>query len=188
MMTKEDKLLEGSVGLSELAERDQVLVREALAASVNGYAPYSGFAVGAAVRTKAGKIYTGANIENAAYAVVTCAEVSAIAAANAAGDFEIESIAVAGHKFVDPQDSTQVITPCGRCRQMINEAGEVAGTDIQVFSCNGRLTQIVKASITQLLPAAFGPETLGITGAWPAMKSKLQATVRRLLAEKPGRS
>jgi len=173
--------------LSELPEADQRLATKALEASAQAYAPYSGFAVGAAVRTKAGNIYTGANIENAAYAVVTCAEVSAIAAANAAGDFEIESIAVAGHKFVDPQDSTQLVTPCGRCRQMINEAGEVAGTDVQVFSCNGQLTRIVKASITQLLPAAFGPEMLGITGVWPDMKSKLHTTVDRLLAGKPRR-
>ncbi len=177
-----------ALALSELPEMDQQLVTKALEASAQAYAPYSGFAVGAAVRTKAGNIYTGANIENAAYAVVTCAEVSAIAAANAAGDYELESIAVAGHRFVDPQDGSQVVTPCGRCRQMINEAGEVAGTQIQVFSCNGQLTKIVKAPIAQLLPAAFGPETLGITGVWPDMKSKLHAAVDRLLAEKPSGS
>jgi len=188
-MTETDQTaMPKSLALLELPEPDQRLVTKALEASAQAYAPYSGFAVGAAVRTKGGHIYTGANIENAAYAAVTCAEVSAIAAANAAGDFEIESIAVAGHKFVDPQDSTQVVTPCGRCRQMINEAGELAGTQIQVLSCNGQLTKIVKASIAKLLPAAFGPETLGITGAWPDMKSKLHAAVHRLLSEKPSRS
>ncbi len=183
MTEKERNKLAESVTLAELPKRDQELVRRALEASSQAYAPYSGFAVGAAVRTKSGKIHTGANIENAAYAVVTCAEMAALACANAGGDFDIEAIAVAGHRFLDPPESTQVVAPCGRCRQVINEAGDVAGTDVIVFSCNGDLTKIVPAKIGELLPGAFGPQTLGTAGAWPSMKSNLKARVESLLAK-----
>ena len=169
------------VTLSELQEGDRCLVERALAASANAYAPYSGFAVGAAVRTKAGKIYTGANIENAAYAVVICGEVSAVAAANAAGDFDIEAIAIVGHKFQPPTDTSQVVTPCGRCRQVIFEASQIAKVDIRVLSCNGSLSKIAEGTISELLPEAFGPKNLGLTDAWPAMQAGLHATVEQLV-------
>lgn len=168
--------------LAELNKDDQCLVRAALAASKNAYAPYSGFAVGAAVRTKSGKIYTGANIENAAYAVVTCAEISAIAAANAAGDFNLEAIAVAGHKFYPSRNKSKVITPCGRCRQAIFEAAEISGRDVRVFSANGDLREINESSISELLPYAFGPKTLGLTKVWPGRQAALHAAVTKLEA------
>ncbi len=173
-----------TVKLAKLNKDDQCLVREALAASKNAYAPYSGFAVGAAVRTKSGRIYSGANIENAAYAVVTCAEISAIAAANAAGDFNLAAIAVAGHKFYPSpdQDASQLVTPCGRCRQAIFEASEISGGDVRVFSANGDLSQINESSISELLPHAFGPKTLGLTKAWPKMQAALHTAVAKLEA------
>ena len=167
----------------KLPKKDRDLVTKALQASVNAYAPYSGFAVGAAVRARSGKVYTGANIENAAYAVVTCAEISAIACANSAGDFDIEAIAVSGHKFTEPRDSSQVVTPCGRCRQAINEAAAVAGRDIQVISGNGQLDCFVSAPISQLLPQAFGPKNLDISDRWPETKLKLRAALKGLLAK-----
>lgn len=173
------------VTLAELDEADRCLVEKALAATAHAYAPYSGFAVGAAVRTKSKKHYTGANIENAAYAVVICAEVSAIAGANAAGDLDIEAIAVVGHKFQPPPDASQVVTPCGRCRQIIFEASEIAKVDIRVLSCNGSLSKIADGTISELLPEAFGPKSLGLTDRWPAMQAGLQATVARLVADVP---
>jgi cytidine deaminase len=171
-----------NVTLAELDEDDQSLVGKALAASANAYAPYSGFAVGAAVRTKGGNVYVGANIENAAYAVVICAEVSAVAGANAAGDFNLEAIAVVGHKFRPPEDASQVVTPCGRCRQVIFEASEIADTDVRVLSCSGDLKEIRKSTISELLPDAFGPKTLGLAEVWPKMRAVLRATVEKLRA------
>src|ERR1051326_2417346 len=122
-----------------LDERDRQLCEAALRAFANAYAPYSGFAVGAAVRTKSGATYTGANLENAAYGVTMCAEVSAITAANSAGDYEIEAIAIAGYKFMPPASHAAVCTPCGRCRQLIFEASQESKVDVAVFSCNGDL-------------------------------------------------
>src|SRR5271165_5895333 len=171
-----------NVTLAELHGADRRLVERALEATAHAYAPYSGFAVGAAVRTKSGRIYTGANIENAAYGVAICGEVSAVAGANAAGDFDIEAIAIVGHRFQPPQDTAEVVTPCGRCRQVILEASEIAKVDVRVLSCNGNLTKIADWTISELLPQAFGPRNLGLADTWPAMQASLQAIVRQLRA------
>ncbi len=169
--------------LADLEEKDQYLVESALAASANAYAPYSGFAVGAAVRTRpSATVHVGANIENAAYAVVICAEISAIAVANAAGDSNIDAIAIVGHKFYPNQDTSQVVTPCGRCRQVIFEASEIAGDEVRVLSCNGDLSEITESTISELLPDAFGPKTLGLVAAWPKMQAVLRATVSKVRA------
>lgn len=159
---------------------DRQLCEAALRASGNAYAPYSGFAVGAAVRTKSGAVYTGANLENAAYGVTMCAEVSAITAANVAGDYELEAIAVAGYKFMPPVTHAAVCSPCGRCRQLIFEASQVSKIDVAVLSCNGDLSDIQVMPISQLLPLAFGPENLGLTDVWPEMRKKLKAAAAEL--------
>src|SRR5438552_12018212 len=106
----------------DLSDSERRLIAAARDASINAYAPYSGFAVGAAVRTRGGAVFTGANLENASYGLGVCAEVAALAGANSAADYSIEAIAIVGHKFTDPNDATQVVTPCGRCRQLIFEA------------------------------------------------------------------
>jgi cytidine deaminase len=128
----------------------------------NAYAPYSGFAVGAAVRTKSGQVFAGANLENASYGVGICAEIAAITAANSAGDFEVEAIAVVGYKFLPQPLVSSIVTPCGRCRQIILEASHVAGTDIRVLCCNSDLTEIRAYAISELLPEGFGPHNLGV--------------------------
>jgi cytidine deaminase len=166
--------------LAELRALDRKLVLAARDASAHAYAPYSGFAVGAAVRSKSGQIYPGANLENAAYGLGICAEVSAITGANAAGDFAIEAIAVVGHKFTEPPSASQIVTPCGRCRQLIFEAGQIAKTDVRIFSCNGDLSLIQESTISELLPDAFGPGNLGLDDAWPKLRSQLAAAVRQL--------
>jgi cytidine deaminase len=165
---------------AELNESDQVLVEAALDASAHAYAPYSGFAVGAAVRTKGGQIFSGANFENASYGLSMCAEVSALAVANGADDFDIATLAVVGHKFTSPADSSQVVTPCGRCRQLIFEAAQVSGVDIRVLSCSADLDQIIETPISELLPSAFGPKNLGLDRVWPGMRRNLIAAVHRL--------
>ncbi len=80
--------------MARLSEDDRRLVEAALSVSAHAYAPYSRFPVGAAVRTRTGRVHHGANLENASYGLAVCAEVAAIAAANSAGDFNIEAIAI----------------------------------------------------------------------------------------------
>ncbi len=143
---------------------EQLIIEAREAAFWRSYAPYSGFAVGAAARDRKGNVYRGANLENAAYAVVMCAEVGALTAANEAGAFDqLEAIAVVGFKFHPQVDLSQIVTPCGRCRQLIYEASELSHCAIDVFACSGDLNQIEQWSIAEMLPRAFGPKTLGIT-------------------------
>lgn len=170
--------------LTELKDQDKALVEAARRAAVNAYAPYSQFAVGAAVRTVSGDVHTGVNVENASYGLVVCAEVSAITAAASAGDYDIEAIAVAGWKFWPEEaaraadNTTAVVTPCGRCRQVISEAASVAARDIVVLCANKGGDEVALRSISDLLPEAFGPADLGITGVWPKMRNALRATLR----------
>lgn len=112
----------------------------------NAHAPYSGFAVGAALRTASGAIYSGCNVENVAYPEGTCAEAGAIAAMVAAGEREIAEVyVIAG--------SPMPVTPCGGCRQKL---AEFAGADVAVtMATTGGIEQVM--SVAQLLPGAFGP-------------------------------
>jgi cytidine deaminase len=167
----------------DLSESDRHLIAIARETSMNAYAPYSGFAVGAAVRTKSGKIFRGANLENASYGLGMCAEVAAITGANSANDYNIETIAVVGHKFTEPKDASQIVTPCGRCRQLIFEASQVAGMDMKVFSCSGDLAHIHESVASELLPEAFGPKNLGLENIWPQMRAKLIREVTELQQE-----
>jgi cytidine deaminase len=164
----------------DLGDSERRLIGSARDASMNAYAPYSGFAVGAAVRTRSGAVFTGANLENAAYGLGLCAEVGALTKANSAADYHIEAIAVVGHKFTDPHGASQVVTPCGRCRQLIFEASQIAKTDVQVFSCSGDLECIREAVISELLPEAFGPRNLGLEHRWPQMRDELARRVAEL--------
>jgi cytidine deaminase len=88
------------------------LILAAIQAQQNAYAPYSNFAVGAAIRTASGKVYQGTNVENASYGLSICAERVAAVAAVAAGDREFVAIAVA---------SPGGVSPCGACRQFLAE-------------------------------------------------------------------
>ena len=120
------------------------LFEKALKARENAYAPYSAFKVGAAVLSKKGNIYTGANVENVSYPCGTCAEQSAIAAMVANGDYEISDIVIVA-------DSQNLITPCGACLQRISE---FSGKNTTVHSAD--LTGIKKSyKINALLPTAF---------------------------------
>jgi cytidine deaminase len=105
------------VTLRELNHLDRELVEAAQEACARAYAPYSLFAVGAAVRGKSGTIHTAANVENASYGLTICAEAAALSVANAAGGFTGEAIAVVGLGMGDAGDTSQVVTPCGSCRQ-----------------------------------------------------------------------
>ncbi len=127
---------------------DDLLVA-ARAAKANAYAPYSRFAVGAAVRAASGAIFAGANVENAAYPVGTCAEAGAIAAMVTAGERIIVEALVVG-------DGAALVSPCGACRQRLRElAGPT--TPVHIAGPDG-----IRATMTieDLLPAAFGPDNL----------------------------
>lgn len=121
------------------------LFSAAAAARSNAYAPYSGVAVGAALRTVSGAVFRGANAENAAYPVGTCAEAGAIAAMVAAGERRIAELLVLG-------DGEALVTPCGACRQRIRE---FAGDEVKVHVAG---PDGVRATFTvgALLPESFG--------------------------------
>jgi cytidine deaminase len=175
------------VTLSELNHLDRELVEAAQEACARAYAPYSLFTVGAAVRSKSGKIHTAANIENVSYGLTICAEAAALSVANAAGDFAVEAIAVAGFGIRDAGDSSQVVTPCGSCRQIIAEASQVTGSDVRILCCNGELSSIVISTIAELLPSAFGLTDHGATSQSQLWREQLQTRVERLIAQRKKR-
>lgn len=129
----------------------KALVRKARDARKRAYAPYSGFKVGAAVRTRDGKIFGGCNVENASYGLCNCAErtalFSAIAAGYKPGDFTHLAVVA---------DTDEPCAPCGACRQVMFELG---GSNLIVVQSNlkGATTT---AKMDQLLPGAFGPDSL----------------------------
>ena len=126
------------------------LFAAAKAAQARAYAPYSRFNVGAAIRAPSGAIYSGCNVENAAYPQGACAEAGAIAAMALGGERRIVEIVVVG-------DGEALCTPCGGCRQRIREFADPT-TPIHVAGPEG-----VRASFTldELLPHSFGPDHLG---------------------------
>jgi cytidine deaminase len=170
-----------AVDRSKLDSPDRELVERAQEASARAYAPYSLFAVGAAVRSKSGRIFTGANLENAASGLSICAEASALNTSNAAGDFAVAAVAVVGFSFTEPSDASRIVTPCGSCRQLIAEAAQISKTDVRILCCNGELSSISVSTISELLPQAFGPENLGVTHQWSKLRLRLEARVKQLI-------
>ncbi len=127
------------------------LVAAALAARARAYAPYSRYSVGAALRTEAGAIHAGCNVENAAYPQGSCAEAGAISAMVLAGGGLIAEVVVAG-------GGPQPCTPCGGCRQRLREFGNAA-TRVRMVDEQGR--ERLARTLWELLPESFGPENLG---------------------------
>jgi cytidine deaminase len=125
------------------------LFEAALVAQKAAYAPYSGYRVGAALRTTSGRIFVGCNVENASFPVGICAEAGAISAMIAAGEGSIAEMLILG-------DGEALTTPCGACRQRIREFA-APETPIHIAGRNGP-----RASFTQsaLLPHSFGPDNL----------------------------
>jgi len=122
------------------------LLQFARAVRENAYAPYSGFKVGAALRARSGAVYTGVNVENAAYPEGTCAEAGAIAAMVAAGDTAIAEVCVIA-------DCPDPVPPCGGCRQKL---AEFSDGDVAVTLATTAGAQQV-TSVAELLPGAFKP-------------------------------
>ncbi len=130
----------------------RALFEAALATRDRAHAPYSRFAVGAALRDEHGRIHAGCNVENAAYPVGTCAEAGAIAAMVAGGGRRITAILVCA-------DAPVPVTPCGACRQRIRE---FAGPAVPIL-CAGPGGLLARFTLDALLPASFGPDHLGGT-------------------------
>ncbi len=95
------------------------LIKNAVKARENSYAPYSNYKVGAALLTKSGKVYLGCNVENASYTPTICAERNAFFKAISEGEREFEMIAIVGGK--EGEDLSTNCTPCGVCRQVMTE-------------------------------------------------------------------
>ena len=137
--------------MSEDNNRDS-LIAAAKRALENSYSPYSKFPVGAALRFADGTVVTGTNIENASYGLTLCAETVAIVKAMDDGHRGgLDEIAVIG-------DTDAPVTPCGRCRQVLNELAELGATDPIVY-CAGS-DDVVETRLSELLPRAFGPASL----------------------------
>ena len=128
-------------------EQRQQLTETSLAARRWAYAPYSEYAVGAALLTSSGVIYDGVNIENAAYPTSMCAERVAVFKAVSEGETNFIAIAVA---------TSNGGTPCGACRQVLSEFG--LETKVLIVNGDGIIEQ--ETTVAELLPGAFGPQDL----------------------------
>jgi len=124
------------------------LEKAARLAAKSSYSPYSKFPVGAAILTGSGKIYTGCNVENASYGLCNCAERTAIFTAASAGQRIVKAVVV----YTPTATPT---SPCGACRQVINEFGPAA---LVISVCDSAAR--IETTLDQLLPHAFGPTNL----------------------------
>jgi len=145
--------------------RDKELLDAARKARDNAYAPYSNYQVGAAIRSLSGEIFTGCNVENAAYPQGQCAEAGAIAAMVRGGQREILEVAITG-----PEGGTAAM-PCGGCRQRLRELG-ADRTVIMVSQADG---SVVRTTLGELLPMAFGPDNLKNDGTGNTKRDELIA-------------
>lgn len=132
---------------SDWQSREMELAARAAEVRRWAYAPYSHYAVGAALLTASGKIYDGVNVENAAYPNGICAERTAVVKAVSEGEREIVAIAVS---------TANGGTPCGACRQVLTEFGLEAA--VLIADGEGHILQ--RTTVRALLPDSFGPEKL----------------------------
>src|SRR5688572_11007900 len=130
-------------------QEKQSLIDVANIARQLAYVPYSNYPVGAALRTKTGRIFTGVNVENAAYPQTMCAERVAVFKAVSEGEKEFEVISVVTNNGG---------SPCGGCRQVLAEFG--LDTIVLMADRNGKLLK--EATVKELLPEAFMPDHLNL--------------------------
>ena len=133
---------EGLLSLDDLTPAERVLVQTARAAAERAYCRYSGYAVGAAIESESGRIFSGCNVENASYGATMCAERSAIFGLISSGERQIKSVCV--YAPAEP-----LAMPCGMCRQVIAEFCQ----DAPVLVAGPR--GVLRRSFTQLFPEAF---------------------------------
>lgn len=145
-------------------EIPEKLFQAAICAARNAYAPYSKFSVGAALETSDGQIFSGVNMENASYGLTVCAEVGALQAATVNGLLgNVIRIAVVGGLIEKEKEGIEeIVTPCGRCRQLIIESAQLSKIDIEVWCGNLDLSAIKCFKISELLPYGFGLKNLAL--------------------------
>ena len=127
---------------------DRKLIGMASDVMANSYSPYSRFKVGAAIECSDGSVFTGCNIENAAFGSTMCAEAAAVASAVSAGKREFKRIAITS-------EGSAYCFPCGSCRQLLSEFSQ----DIEVL-CARADGRYVSYSLPSLLPMVFGKEQI----------------------------
>lgn len=139
-----------------MPDRD-ALIAAAREAAARAYAPYSRFRVGAALAFADGAVVSAANVENASYGLSLCAETVAVASAMSAGRRGglVAVALIGGAEGAAPA----AVTPCGRCRQVLNELAQAGGTDPVVWCAGGE--DVLEVRLSELLPHAFGPASLG---------------------------
>lgn len=130
--------------------KKEELVELAIKAKEYSYSPYSKFRVGAALLAESGRVYTGCNIENAAYSPTNCAERTALFKAVSEGERKFTAIAVAG-------DGDEYLAPCGVCRQALLE---FCDPETFLVLMNGAGTAYCEMTLGELLPAAFSKKNL----------------------------
>jgi len=140
------------------------LIEKAREAAKNAHAPYSRFGVGAALLMRDGSVVTGCNFENASYGLSLCAETVALATANSAGRLrDVVEVAVIGGAIADAGvTGTTPVSPCGRCRQVLNEAAQLGGRDLVIHCAAAEGDAVATYRLSELLPHAFGPADLGL--------------------------
>ena len=127
---------------------DRELIQRAFEMHRVSYVPYSRFPVGAAILTQDGRVFTGCNVENAAYGSTICAERTALVKAVSEGVREFVALAVVGR-------GEDFCWPCGACRQMLREFAP----NLEVVVGNGK-KELTVIPLPELLPHSFGPESL----------------------------
>lgn len=135
--------------------KKEELVKAALAARKLSYAPYSHFCVGAALLTKSGRVYTGCNIENAAYTPSNCAERTAFFKAVSEGEREFTAIAITGGR--EDADTLEICAPCGVCRQVMEEFCDPQTFEVILGTDSDNMQVYL---LKELLPMGFGPHNL----------------------------
>jgi cytidine deaminase len=139
------------IDVNQLPDSARELHEAATAAMAQSYSPYSGYPVGAAVRTSSGRVFAGCNVENASYPLGSCAEAGVIAAMVLAGERHIVEV-------VTTTGGERPGTPCGGCRQRLRE---FAALTVPVYATTAHGT-VVALTIGELLPESFGPEFLHV--------------------------
>ncbi|MFD1613143.1 cytidine deaminase [Sphingomonas tabacisoli] len=144
-------------------KRDE-LIAAAREAARNAHAPYSRFGVGAALLLSDGTIVTGSNFENASYGLSLCAETVALAKASSEGRLrDVVEVAVIGGAIKGGAlTGISTVSPCGRCRQVLNEAAQLSGRDLVIHCAAAEGAAVATYRLSELLPHAFGPADLGI--------------------------
>ncbi|MDR3116621.1 MAG: cytidine deaminase [Bifidobacteriaceae bacterium] len=135
------------------------LLKKALQVRENSYSPYSKYAVGAAVLCDENMVHLGCNVENASYPASICAERNAITTMAAEGMRKINKIAIVGGFADGGGDTSQIVTPCGVCRQVIREFCDPETCQVVMAPLNN-LENITVMKFSELLPYSFGPDNL----------------------------